>query len=132
MRCVRLIAPLETAGYRVSRESFAGTPETMLERIIADRPDLLVLDFVLLDEVRGWQFLHRLRMHRSALALPVIVCADRVPLVQELRPHLERTGVSVVLTTETGEPLLAAIQEIQRRRHPHSFPADGGASARFP
>ena len=104
----------------------------MLERIIADRPDLLVLDFVLLDEVRGWQFLHRLRMHRSTLALPVIVCADRVPLVQELRPHLERTGVSVVLTTETGEPLLAAIQEIQRRRHPHPFPTDGEASARFP
>ncbi len=31
--------------------------------VTADRPDLIVLDFVVLDEVTGWQFLHLLPGH---------------------------------------------------------------------
>jgi CheY-like chemotaxis protein len=126
-QCDRLIAPLAAAGYRVGRDDGSGTPQALLTRIAASRPDLLMLDFVLLDEVRRWQLLHRLRMHQSTRALPVIVCAGRVPLVQELRPHLSRIGVLVVPTTETGEELLTTIQEIQRRWHP-SVPDDGASA----
>src|ERR671912_726977 len=49
----RLLVPEAAAGYRVRRIGFSSTAEAMLARIIAERPDLLMLDFVILDEVAG-------------------------------------------------------------------------------
>ena len=125
-RCERLITLVDAASYRVSREDFSTTPEALLEQIIAARPDVLLLDFVILDEVRGWQLLHRLRIHRLTHALPVVVWADQAPLVTELRPHLERLGVSVVMSTGRGDEVLA---EIQRRWHLSPVPPEAGACA---
>jgi CheY-like chemotaxis protein len=105
---------LEEEGYRVSTDDFSIDMLSMLERVKTDRPDLIVLDFIVVDEGKGWQFLQMLKMDRATRDIPVVVCTAAAKLVEELQAHLEVMGVGVVLKPFDIEIILA---EIARKLH---------------
>lgn len=103
---------LHDEGYRVTTDGFSVEMIEMLARIRAEQPDLIVLDFVILDEGKGWQFLQLLKMDRETRDIPVIVCTAASKLVEELQTHLDDMGVSVVLKPFDIDRLLNEITKI--------------------
>ncbi|MGH2615694.1 MAG: response regulator [Thermomicrobiales bacterium] len=104
-------AMLEDEGYRVASDGFTVDMLEMLGRVKADKPDLIVLDLIILDESKGWQFLQVLKMDRETRDIPVIVCTAAARLIEELQPHLDDMGISVVLKPFDIEHVLAEIQK---------------------
>ncbi len=104
-------ALLEDEGYRVTTDMFSVEMIELLGRVKADRPDLLVLDFVIQDEGKGWQFLQLLKMDTDTRDIPVIVCTAAAKLVEELQTHLDNMGVAVVLKPFDIDHLLAQIDK---------------------
>jgi CheY-like chemotaxis protein len=116
---------LGEAGYRVSVDRFTVEQADMLDRIKADRPDLLILDYMIGAEGQGWQFLQLLKMDRQTRDIPIIVCTAAVRQVEELRPHLDEMGVAVVLKPFDIDHLLEVIGrtwETPSRENPTGAP----------
>jgi CheY-like chemotaxis protein len=111
-------ALLEDEGYRVTTDGFSIEMVELLNRVKADRPDLLVLDFLIQDEGKGWQFLQMLRMDRETRDIPVVVCTAAVKLVEDLQSHLDAMGVGVVLKPFDIDHLLTEIDKMWRTRDP--------------
>ena len=105
-------ALLEDEGYRVTTDAFSIEMVELLSRIKADRPDLLVLDFLIQDEGKGWQFLQMLKMDRETRDFPVVVCTAAVKLVEDLQAHLDAIGIGVVLKPFDIEVLFAEIDKM--------------------
>jgi CheY-like chemotaxis protein len=101
---------LEEEGYRVTTDGFSVEMSEMLARVKNDLPDLIVLDFVILDEGKGWQFLQLLKMDRETRDIPVIVCTAAAKMVEDLQVHLDDMNVSVVLKPFDVDDLLAKIE----------------------
>jgi len=100
---------LEDEGYRVTTDGFSIELSDMLIRIKEAELDLLVLDFLIMDEGKGWQFLQMLKMDRETRKLPVVVCTAAARLVEELQVHLDTMGVAVVLKPFDIDTLLQEI-----------------------
>jgi CheY-like chemotaxis protein len=96
---------------QVTTDMFSVEMIELLGRVKADRPDLLVLDFVIQDEGKGWQFLQLLKMDTDTRDIPVIVCTAAAKLVEELQTHLDNMGVAVVLKPFDIDHLLAQIDK---------------------
>jgi CheY-like chemotaxis protein len=111
-------ALLEDEGYRVTTDGFSIEMVELLKRVKADRPDLLVLDFLIQDEGKGWQFLQMLKMDRETRDIPVVVCTAAVKLVEDLQTHLDAMGVGVVLKPFDIDHLLAEIDKMWAARDP--------------
>jgi CheY-like chemotaxis protein len=111
-------ALLEDEGYRVTTDGFSIEMVDLLRRVKADRPDLLVLDFLIQDEGKGWQFLQMLRMDRETRDIPVVVCTAAVKLVEDLQTHLDAMGVGVVLKPFDIDHLLAEIDKMWAAHDP--------------
>ena len=107
-------ALLEDEGYRVTTDGFEIEMVELLSRVKADRPDLVVLDFLIQDEGKGWQFLQMLKMDRETRDIPVVVCTAAVKLVEDLQTHLDAMGVGVVLKPFDIEHLLGEIDKMWR------------------
>ena len=105
------IALLKDEGYRVTTDMFSVEGSMLLNRVKADRPDLLVLDFVIQDEGKGWQFLQLLKMDPETRGIPVIVCTAAAKMVEELQPHLDNMGVGIILKPFDIDHLLAQINK---------------------
>src|SRR5258708_39352097 len=52
----------------------AGFPIQQISEIEQIKPDLIILDFVFVDQKTGWQMLQMLKMTRAPAAIPVLVC----------------------------------------------------------
>jgi CheY-like chemotaxis protein len=107
-------ALMEGEGYRVSTDGFTSEIGALLARVKTERPDLIILDLVVLAEGMGWQFLQLLKMDRETRDLPVIVCTAAAKLVEELQTHLDTMEVGVVLKPFDIDHLL---EVIERRLH---------------
>jgi len=103
---------LEDEGFRVTTDGFSVELVEMLGRVRDARPDVVVLDFVILDEGKGWQFLQLMKMDRETKAIPVIVCTAAAKLVEELQVHLDAMGVVVVLKPFDIDHLLHELAKI--------------------
>jgi CheY-like chemotaxis protein len=112
-------ALLEEEGYRVSTDVFSMEMDRMLARVKADRPDLIVLDFIIHDEGKGWQFLELLKLDPATRDIPVIACTAAVKLVEELQSHLDQMQVAVVLKPFDIDQVLAEITKVWARVAPH-------------
>src|SRR5215216_490592 len=88
-------ALLEEEGFRVTTDGFTVEMSDMLTRVKEDPPDLIILDLVILDEGKGWQFLQLLKMDRDTRDIPVIICTAAAKLVEELQVHLDDMRVAV-------------------------------------
>ena len=100
---------LSDAGYQVTPDRFTLETDRLLERVKAIEPDLIVLDLIIGDEHRGWQFLQMLEMTPETRTIPVVVCTAAVHLVRELQPHLDSMGIQVVLKPFDIDHLLGTI-----------------------
>ena len=103
---------LEDEGYQVTTDGFSVELVEMLGRVTEAAPDLIILDFVILDEGKGWQFLQLLKMDRVAKDIPVIVCTAAAKLVDELQTHLDTMGVVIVLKPFDIDHLLHEVEKI--------------------
>ena len=103
---------LEDEGYQVTTDGFSVELVEMLGRVTEAAPDLIILDFVILDEGKGWQFLQLLKMDRVAKDIPVIVCTAAAKLVDDLQTHLDTMGVVVVLKPFDIDHLLQEVEKI--------------------
>ena len=97
---------LEEEGYRVSLYSFAFRD---LDEIKENRPDLIILDFIIGGEDHGWQLLQKLKMDRETATIPVVVCTAAVRLVRDLEGHLKEKGVGVILKPFDIDDLLREV-----------------------
>ena len=95
-------------GFDVTLMSYA--PDE-LSRIVAEKPDLLVVDFVIGDrEMLGWQLLQKLRMSRETAAIPIIACTAAAKQVRESEAYLVDQGIEVVLKPFTIAQLEHAVR----------------------
>ena len=83
---------LEEEGYQVTTDGFSVEGGELLQRVKAAAPDLIVLDLIIQQEGRGWQFLQLLKMDRTTQTIPVVVCTAAAKLVEELQVHSRRWG----------------------------------------
>jgi CheY-like chemotaxis protein len=104
-------AILEDEGYQVTTDGFATESTALLNRVIDLHPDLIILDLLIVDEQRGWQFLQMLKMTRQTASIPVIVCTGAARLVEELQVHLDTMGVGVVLKPFDIDVLLREVAQ---------------------
>jgi DNA-binding NtrC family response regulator len=94
-------------GHEVVLMSFA--PDE-LTRIVEEKPDLVIVDFVIGDrEFEGWQLLQKMRMHPATVGIPVVACTAAVKLVRESEAYLLEQGVEVVLKPFTVDQLEGAV-----------------------
>lgn len=108
-------ALLEDEGYRVTTDGFTVEMGELLRRVKTERPDVIVLDFIIHDEGKGWQFLQLLKMDRQTRQIPVVICTGAARLVDELQVHLDAMGVAVILKPFDIDNVLAAIEKCLER-----------------
>ena len=95
-------------GFDVTLMSYA--PDE-LSRIVAEKPDLVVVDFVIGDrEMLGWQLLQKLRMSRETAEIPIIACTAAAKQVRESEAYLVDQGIEVVLKPFTIAQLEHAVR----------------------
>jgi CheY-like chemotaxis protein len=83
-----------------------------LRRIENEKPDLVVIDFVLGGrEFMGWQLLQKLRMNRDTQEVPIIACTAAAQQVREQEGYLLEQGISVVLKPFNVEQLEGAVRK---------------------
>jgi CheY-like chemotaxis protein len=108
-------------GHEVILMSFA--PDE-LERIVEQRPDLVIVDFMIGErEMEGWQLLQKMRMHPSTAKIPVVACTAAVKQVRETEAYLLQQGIEIVLKPFTIDQLEGAVNRAL---------AGGGAGIRPP
>lgn len=57
----------------------------------------------------GWALLQMLKMEPRTQAIPVVLCTGAVRQVEALRPHLDQTGVRVIIKPFNIADLLRAV-----------------------
>jgi DNA-binding response OmpR family regulator len=83
-----------------------------LHRIEQERPDLVVIDFVLGGrEFEGWQLLQKLRMNRATESVPIIACTAALQQVRDQEGYLLEQNVTVVLKPFNVDQLEAAVRK---------------------
>ncbi len=82
-----------------------------LSRITAEKPDLVIVDFILGNqETLGWQLLQKLRMNAETANIPIIACTAAVREVRESEAYLMDQGIEVVLKPFTIAQLEHAVE----------------------
>jgi DNA-binding response OmpR family regulator len=83
-----------------------------LHRIEQERPDLVVIDFVLGGrEFEGWQLLQKLRMNRATESVPIIACTAALQQVRDQEGYLLEQNITVVLKPFNVDQLEAAVRK---------------------
>ena len=85
-----------------------------LDRIVASRPDLLMIDLRLGDEgFQGWDIARRLRAQSDFERMPVLVCSADVQALNEIESDIAASPSVGVLTKPFGiEELIEAIDRL--------------------
>ena len=100
---------IEGMGHTIIPMSYA--PDD-LAKIVEVKPDLAVIDFVMGgQEFRGWQLVQKLKMHREARNIPLIVCTGARREVYEFEGWLTEKGIGLVLKPFDIEDLERAIEK---------------------
>lgn len=101
---------LSEEGYRVSLDSFSRQNEDIHTHIRDLKPDVILMDFVIGQENKGWQLLQLTQMDRTIKHIPVVICTGAVRQVEELSSHLEALNIGVVIKPFDIDNLLLAIE----------------------
>jgi CheY-like chemotaxis protein len=103
---------LTPEGYRVSLNNFANTTSQLLDAVREMQPDLVILDFIIGGEGKGWQLLQAMKMDRATRDIPVIVCSAAVTVLNELGAHLLAMQVRTMLKPFDIDDLLRLVEEV--------------------
>lgn len=107
-------------GYRVSLDKFERAIEELRETVIELQPDLVILDFIIGGEHKGWQLLQVLKMDRATREIPIIVCTAAAKQITELTSHLNELGVHAVLKPFDIDHLLDIIGKVWESGKSHA------------
>lgn len=99
---------LEDEGYRVTTQTYV---DRDLAGIKAQRPDLIVLDYMWATEDASWSLLQMLRMDPGTAGIPIVLCTAAVREVEAIQGHLENMGVRVVLKPFNIDQLVTVIAD---------------------
>jgi DNA-binding response OmpR family regulator len=94
-------------GYEAFLYSYGFHDLQEIERI---KPDLIILDYVVGNEVPGWQLLQMLKMNRPTARTPIIICTTLVRFVQEMEGSLNMRGIRLVPKPFEIEELLREVE----------------------
>jgi CheY-like chemotaxis protein len=95
-------------GHDVTLMSYA--PDELV-RIVEEKPDLVIVDFVIGDrEMLGWQLLQKMRMHPVTAKIPIVACTAAVRQVRESEAYLLEQDIGVVLKPFTIAQLESAVR----------------------
>lgn len=95
-------------GHDVTLMSYA--PDELV-RIVEEKPDLVIVDFVIGDrEMLGWQLLQKMRMHPVTAEIPIVACTAAVRQVRESEAYLLEQDIGVVLKPFTIAQLESAVR----------------------
>jgi DNA-binding response OmpR family regulator len=105
-----------------------------LSRILEERPDLVIVDFILGDrELQGWQLLQKMRMHPQTESIPIIACTAAVRQVRESETYLMEQGIEVVMKPFTIAQLENAVHnalKLGETQPPSGDDGTGGGNAK--
>lgn len=88
---------LTEEGYRVTLDTFDRPTPHLLEQIAKEQPSLVILDYIIGGEARGWQLLQAMKMYRLTAPIPVLVSTAAIRQVREMEAHLSELSVEVVI-----------------------------------
>lgn len=103
---------LSEEGYRVTLDNFGRLTTDLLEAIREIQPDMVIMDFIVGGEAKGWQLVQATQMDRSVRDIPVIICTAAVKQVTELSAHLDGIGVHVVIKPFDIDHLIEIINKV--------------------
>ena len=89
---------------------FIESPSQAAEEVAASRPDLIIMDLRLGEEVDGVEILLAIKESPDTRDIPVLVCSASKDLIDHNRSLLERLGCEVVDKPFGIDDLLAAIE----------------------
>lgn len=100
---------LTPEGYNVSLHSYSTRELDEVKRV---RPDLIVSDHPPFHELKGWQFVQKLKMDRETANIPVIICTTSIKWVRENADEgwLAAKGVGVIPKPFNVDELLNEIR----------------------
>lgn len=98
---------LEEEGYAVTLAAIAPESAQAVEEL---HPDVVVLDLIFGAEVTGWQLLQKLRMRRSTMTLPIVVCTAAVKYAREMEAQIVAHGAVLVLKPFDIDELVEAVR----------------------
>lgn len=102
----------------------SGFPFQQVEDVEKINPDLIILDFVFGDQKSGWQMLQILKMKRSTMHIPVIVCTAALDEVREQEGYLVSQGIHVIYKPFDIEHLITNVRELLEKHEHVSEAAD--------
>ena len=103
---------LSEEGYRVTLDNFGRQTTELLDSIRNLQPDLVVMDFIIGGEDKGWQLLQATQMDRAVRDIPVVICTGAVNQVTELGAQLESLDVHVVIKPFDIDHLIEVIGKV--------------------
>lgn len=103
---------LSEEGYCVTLDNFGRLTTDLLEAIREIQPDMVIMDFIVGGEAKGWQLVQATQMDRSVRDIPVIICTAAVKQVTELSAHLDGIGVHVVIKPFDIDHLIEIINKV--------------------
>lgn len=100
-----------------------------LSRILEEKPDLVIVDFILGDrELQGWQLLQKMRMHPRTQSIPIIACTAAAREVREAEAYLMEQGIEVVMKPFTIAQLENAVRNALKLGETQPPSGEGGDS----
>jgi DNA-binding response OmpR family regulator len=100
---------LSAEGYEVVTQPF---PLHSAERIIAAKPDLIVLDYITGSETDGWNALEMVKITDGLDDIPVLICDAPGERLKEMESFLKEKGVRVLLKPFDAHEFVASINEM--------------------
>lgn len=107
---------LTEEGYRVTLDTFDRTTAQVMDDIAKAQPDLVILDYIIGGEARGWQLLQALKMNRATTSIAILVSTAAVRQANELSAHLTSLGIELVIKPFDIDQLIAAVDRTLARR----------------
>jgi len=98
---------LEAEGFRVLVSAYT---LRQLDTIVAEKPDLVILDLTVGREFTGWQTLQMMRMHPATAKIAVIICTAELQRVSTTQGYLTEHGVRVLLKPFEAPQLLTEVR----------------------
>ena len=106
---------LSDEGFRVTTDDKA---DEKIEDIIKLAPDLIILDFLWINDDSGWRLLQILKLDPRTSPIPVILCTAGVQEAEALLPQLQKLDISVVYKPFNIEQLLNVVYQRLPRIEP--------------
>ncbi len=107
---------LEDTGYRVTRLAEALTD---VQQLAEYRPDLILLDWMFQGQPRGGlEVAQAIRLTPDIKDLPIIMCAEVLPEVQEMADYLQSQGVTMLFKPFDRDSFLTTVGRALEKNQP--------------